>query len=112
MSELVNPSEYRNGDIVLNNFTHQVWIKGKEVRVPRTQYRLLHYLLQHKGRCIPYREILTAVWGGAACEELQYVRVFTSNLRKVLGDTAEKSTYITVITGIGLRMNVIETNGE
>ncbi len=67
------------------------------------EHALLAMLLQNAGRVITHRQLLTAVWGPAHVEDVQYLRVYVGHLRQKLG--AEAAACIVTEPGIGYRIN-------
>ena len=43
---------------------------------------LLRYLTQHATKAVPHRELLQAVWGPDYGDQVDYLRVFITSLRK------------------------------
>jgi len=50
---------------------------------------------------ITHRQLLTAVWGPAHVEDVQYLRVYIGQLRQKLGDAGR---LIVTEAGVGYRM--------
>ena len=52
------------------------------------EWSVLALLANNAGRALTHRQILTAVWGPAHAEDVQYLRVYVGQLRGKLGDAA------------------------
>lgn len=59
---------------------------------------------RHSERLVTHRQILTAVWGPAQSEDLQYLRVFVGQLRHKLRADLEEPDLIQIEAGIGYRL--------
>ncbi len=65
------------------------------------EWSLLSQLAHNAGRVITHRQLLTAVWGPAHVEDVQYLRVYIGQLRQKLG---EAGRLIVTEAGVGYRM--------
>lgn len=72
-----------------------------DLGVTRIQYNLLALFVRNRGRVLTQRQILTAVWGPAHTEDVAYLRIYVSQLRRKLAGSG-----LGLITepGIGYRM--------
>lgn len=96
-----------NGDIRMDLVRHEVFIKGaKAVFTPR-EYDLLRYLIVHRGKILTHKQILKDVWGAAHVDNMQYLRVYISQLRDKIEPDPGKPVYIVTEPGIGYRMEVV-----
>ncbi len=84
---------------------HAVTLAGKPVKLTPKEFELLAVLVRNSGRVLTHRQILTAVWGPAHTEDLQYLRVFIGQLRQKLKPSAQAPDYILTEPGIGYRFN-------
>jgi len=69
---------------------------GREVHLGPTEFRLLHYLLQHPGRVFSREQLLDAVWGRDVYVEARTVDVHIRRLRKALNGDGETDLIRTV----------------
>ena len=51
------------GDLVLDAASFRAFRQGREIRLSRTEFRLLELLVRHAGRIVSRAEILASVWG-------------------------------------------------
>src|SRR5579864_2024842 len=75
---------------------------GKPVRIGTRATRILLELINHAGRTVTKRELLTRVWPGSLVEESN-LRVHIAALRKALGDGQGGAWYIVNDSGRGYR---------
>ena len=96
---------WRSGDLSVNFERRQVMVNGESVKLTPKEYDLLKYLIQHAGKVMTHRMLLSAVWGPAHEEEAQYLRVFVSQLRKKLKEDPARPQYIQTDPGVGYRFS-------
>ncbi len=75
----------------------------------RIEYRLLGVLIANAGKVVTHRQILTAVWGPAHAQDLQYLRVFIGQLRQKLREAFSDPDVIETEAGIGYRLALPES---
>lgn len=77
-----------------------VLLKGKEIHLTSTEYKLLTYLMQNKGRVVTKAMLLESLWDidGNFVDD-NTVRVNIKRLRQKLND--EKQEYIVTVFGMG-----------
>jgi two-component system KDP operon response regulator KdpE len=95
-----------NLDIDLSR--HYVVKNGNEVKLTATEYKLLAYLISNAGRVLTHQTILKQVWGMEYMDNIEYLRVFISQLRKKLEENPKEPRYILSEPGIGYRFSVLE----
>ena len=91
------------GDLVVDLSAHLVSVKGKNVELTATEYALLRELARHAGKVITHKQLLRTVWGANAEEQSQYLRVYTTHLRKKLEEAGWRGQ-IKNEPGIGYRL--------
>lgn len=99
--------ELVNGAIRMDLVRHEVFLNGQKTMFTPKEYDLLRYLLVHRGKMLTHRQILKEVWGDAHTEDMQYLRVYISQLRDKLESDPSAPHYIVTEPGIGYRMEVI-----
>ncbi len=103
-------SELVNGDIRMDLVRHEVFLKGEKTSFTPKEYELLRYFLIHRGKMLTHKQILKNVWGPAHGEDMQYLRVYISQLREKIEGKNPEIIYIITEPGIGYRMEIIEAN--
>ena len=81
---------------------------GELVPLSRTEWLLLAHLAANAGRVVLHSELLTKVWGPEYRDDLQYLRVRISRVRRKLGAAPGEPGPITTFQGIGYVLNVDE----
>jgi two-component system KDP operon response regulator KdpE len=95
------------GPIAIDTAAHSASLAGRPVRLTRKEFDLLAVLTRNAGRVVTHRQLLTAVWGPAHAEDVQYLRVFIGQLREKLGSVGDGAPdLIRNEPGIGYRLDV------
>ena len=74
---------------------------GEAVKVSHTEWRLLQHLATNTGKVVLHAEILTKTWGAEYRDDLQYLRVWISRVRRKLGAAPGQQGRIRTVQGIG-----------
>ncbi len=91
------------GDISIDFGRREVLKAQKVVHLTPTEYQLLLYLVQHSGRVLTHKQILTEIWGAAYARQTQYLRVFMAQLRHKLEELPARPKYFITEAGVGYR---------
>jgi len=95
------------GDIQLDVAAHRVSVKGAEVHLGPTEYRLLKFLMSHPDRVYSRSQLLDRVWGANVYVEERTVDVHVRRLRKALtGHGVERC--IQTVRGAGYRFSILD----
>lgn len=84
---------------------HRVLIKGEEVQIGPTEFRLLHFFMKNPERVYSRNQILDQVWGGNVYIEERTVDVHIRRLRKILADY-EYEQLVQTVRGVGYRFSI------
>ena len=79
---------------------------GELVSLSRTEWLLLQHLAAHAGKVVLHTELLTKVWGPEYRDDLQYLRVWVSRVRRKLGAEPGEPGRIKTFQGIGYLLDV------
>ncbi len=79
---------------------------GEPARLSPREYDLLAQLAAAGGKVMTHRQLLTAVWGPAHDEDVQYLRVFVAQLRQKLEADPGEPRLILTEPGVGYRLDV------
>lgn len=79
------------GDIELDRTAHRVKRADRELRLGPTEYRLVMYLLENRGRVLSRQQLIDGVWGRDGDVDERTVDVHIGRLRKALmmGDESD-----------------------
>ncbi|HET7535915.1 MAG TPA: response regulator [Candidatus Didemnitutus sp.] len=89
------------GDILLDNDTHRVTVRGEIIELTATEFKLLHLLMERQGRVQTREHLLLNVWNYSTEIETRTVDTHIRRLREKLGGEA---TWIETIRGVGYRI--------
>jgi phosphate regulon transcriptional regulator PhoB len=89
------------GDISINTDTCQVTKKKKPINLSATEFRLLTYLAERKGRIFNRDMLLDAIWKDETYVEPRTVDVHIRRLRSRIEDDPSRPVYIKTRRGIG-----------
>ena len=78
----------------------------------RTEWLLLQHLAANAGKVVLHTELLTKVWGPEYRDDLQYLRVWVSRVRRKLGAAPGEPGRIKTFQGIGYLLDVEPAPGE
>lgn len=100
----VKKTEIRVDDELTVDFDQRrVIVRGKEVRLRATEYRLLYQLVTNAGKLMSHETLLSRVWGPEYQDEDQYVRLYITYLRQKIEKDPKKPRYILSERGLGYR---------
>jgi two-component system phosphate regulon response regulator PhoB len=91
-----------SGGLELDAAGHRVTVDGQTVPLGPTEYRLLHFFMEHPERVYSRSQLLDRVWGGNVYVEERTVDVHIRRLRKALEPFA-RDALIQTVRGSGYR---------
>jgi len=104
MPSPVPKTEIRVDDNLSIDFSRcKVIIKGKEVHLRPTEYRLLYHLVSNAGQVLTHETLLRRVWGYEYRDEDHYLWLYITYLRRKIEDDPKHPKYILSERGIGYR---------
>ena len=86
-------------EIVLDRVAHRVTRSGRELRLGPTEYRLVQYFLENKGRVLTRQQLIDGVWGRDGDVDERTVDVHVGRLRKAINRGNEHDPVRTVRGG-------------
>jgi two-component system OmpR family response regulator len=92
--------ELRCGEVALDTRLGRVTRGGAAVKLTSHEFRVLSYLMHHRGRLISQAELTEHIYAQDFDRDSNTVEVFIARLRKKLGGEA-----IETVRGLGYRMN-------
>ncbi|WP_456465217.1 response regulator transcription factor [Persephonella sp.] len=78
------------GDVEINLSSKILTKKGKEIKLSKTAWELLYYLIRNRGSVVETERILNHVWGDKPVGD-EIVRTYIKELRKILPKDAIKT---------------------
>jgi two-component system, OmpR family, response regulator len=92
-------TELRCGGLALDPRAARVTVNGAPVKLTSHEFRVLSYLMHHRGRVIPQSELTDHIYAEGSDRDSNTVEVFIGRLRRKLG-----SSYIETVRGMGYRL--------
>lgn len=89
------------GGIRLDAAAHRVEVRGKDVPLTATEFRLLRVLMERQGRVQTRSRLLSDVWGYSEDVDSRTVDTHVRRLRRKLGPVADR---IETVIGVGYRL--------
>ncbi len=93
-------------DIEIDLERRMVTRGGQLVPLSRTEWLLLQHLATHSGKVVLHTELLSKVWGPEYRDDLQYLRVWISRVRRKLGAKPGEPGRIRTFQGIGYLLDI------
>lgn len=87
------------GSVTMDLLSRKVQCSGKTIDLQGREFRLLEYLLKHKGQVVTRTMLLEAVWEYHFDPQTNVIDVHISRLRKKIGD--EHGNIIKTVRGAG-----------
>jgi len=89
-------SELTAGDVRLDTRSGKVSLAGQPIKLTAQEYKLLSYLLHHKGKVVSRTELIEHIYDQDFDRDSNTIEVFVTRIRKKLGQDV-----ITTIRGLG-----------
>lgn len=83
----------------------RIVMKGDErLKLRPKEYDVLAYLARSAGKVVSHTDLLTAIWGTAHADDVQYLRVVIGQLRHKIEPDPAMPTIVLTEAGIGYRL--------
>ncbi len=96
----------RFDDVEIDLERRMVTRGGDLVQLSRTEWLLLQHLSRNAGKVMLHTELLTKVWGPEYRDDIQYLRVWISRVRRKLGAAPGEPGRIRTFQGIGYLLDI------
>ena len=102
--EIAQKGTYTVGDLTIDYNKHQALVRGENVKLTLSEFRIVALLGKHAGKVLTYDFIIKELWGPRAGGDNQILRVNMANiLRKIEKNPAEPE-YLFTEVGVGYRL--------
>jgi two-component system, OmpR family, KDP operon response regulator KdpE len=91
-------------DIEIDLHKRIVHVRGEETHLTPIEYKLLTTLAKHAGMVMTHRQLLEQVWGPGHGHQMQYLRVYMTQLRHKLEKEPARPRYLVTEAGVGYRL--------
>ena len=98
------PDQYQVGHVRLDLRQNEVTRNGSPVALSRAEFRLLKYLLEHRGTTVSREQLLENVWGLEGDTLSRTVDVHVASLRKKIEPDPRFPRYLLTVKGFGYKL--------
>ena len=103
--EVENKECIRIRDLVIDTFNKKVTVRGENVKVTATEYKILHLFVSNPGRIFSIKEIYENVWEEPFYKSENTVTVHIRRIREKIELNTKEPEYIKVVWGIGYKID-------
>ena len=97
----------KTGGLELYDETKQVIADGKEIKLTATEYNILKFLLENKGKVYSISQIYENVWNEESYGAENIIAVHIRHIREKIEINPKEPKYLKVIWGIGYKVENI-----
>ena len=98
---------YQTGELIINDETKMVTVDGKEVKLTATEFNILKFLLENKGKVYSIPEIYENVWKEEGFGAENIIAVHIRHIREKIEINPKDPKYLKVIWGVGYKIENI-----
>lgn len=91
-------------DLVIDTLSKKITVRGEEIKVTATEYKILHLLASSQGRIFSIKEIYEKVWEEPFYKSENTVTVHIRRIREKIEINTKEPEYIKVVWGIGYKI--------
>jgi len=91
------------GDVAVDLQLRRVERDGVPIHLTPTEFALLRTFVLHPRQTLTHRQLFAAVWGNAAGDAQQYLRVYVGHLRRKIERDPVRPRYLQTEAGVGYR---------
>jgi DNA-binding response OmpR family regulator len=93
-------------DVVINQSSHRVHVRGREVFLTSKEFELLCFFANHPNQVFSKENLFDRLWGVDATADLSTVTVHVRRLREKIEANPSRPQLIETVWGAGYRLNV------
>ncbi len=97
------PETYQFGGVAVDFRRAEVWRGGQLIELSALEFKLLRYLIEHRGDALSRDELLNGVWGYDAMPSTRTVDVHIAWLRQKLEPNPRHPQFILTVHGLGYK---------
>lgn len=90
------------GPLQIDFAQHLVILNGQEVVLTPTEYHLLTFFLEHRGKILTQQMLLSQIWGTDQKKQ-EYLHVYIGRLRRKIEPDPMHPHFLQTISGVGYR---------
>jgi two-component system, OmpR family, KDP operon response regulator KdpE len=101
--ETVRHGQLTCGTLTIDFDRHRVQRDAEDIRLTPKEFDLLALLVTNAGRVLTHRRILRSIWGAAAMDQPEHLRVLIGQLRKKVEPDPARPRYLLTEPWVGYR---------
>ena len=94
----------KNGELIIDDELKKVIVDGKDIKLTPTEYNILKFLTQHKGKVFSIEEIYRNVWEGECYAADNVIAVHIRHIREKIEINPAEPRYLKAVWGHGYVM--------
>ena len=98
----------KTGNLEMNDETKKVTVDDKEIKLTATEYNILKFLLENKGKVYSIEQIYENVWNEESYGAENIIAVHIRHIREKIEINPKDPKYLKVIWGIGYKVEDIK----
>lgn len=99
------PSTFHHPEMEVDWRSHEVYIRGKLVKLSPIEFKLLTCLIENRGWLVTHEELLRKVWGPDYISDKSFVKLYIRYLRQKIEKDPSRPQLILTERGIGYRFS-------
>ena len=99
----------QTGELIIDDNLKKVTVEGKEVKLTPTEYNILKFLTQNKGKVFSIDEIYTNIWEEESYAAENVIAVHIRHIREKIEINPKEPKYLKVLWGVGYKVEEIWT---
>ena len=102
--EIARTGTYTVGELTIDYNKHQVLVRGENVHLTLSEFRIVALLGKFAGKVLTYDFLIKELWGPRASGDNQILRVNMANIRRKIEKNPAEPEYLFTEVGVGYRM--------
>ncbi len=94
---------YQFGDVSVNFRNYEAKKGGRSIELTPREFKILAYLVEHRGEVLERERLLGAVWGYDSIPFTRTVDMHIAKLRKKIEDAPSDPRFIVTVHGVGYK---------
>ena len=99
-----NQKLIKSGELVIDDELKRVIVDGIEVKLTPTEYNILKFLTENKGKVFSIEEIYKNVWNGEFYAAENVIAVHIRHIREKIEINPKEPKYLKVLWGVGYKV--------
>lgn len=98
----------KNSELLIDDDLKKVIVDGKEIKLTPTEYNILKFLTQNKGKVFSIEQIYRNVWDGECYAAENVIAVHIRHIREKIEINPKEPRYLKVIWGVGYKIEALD----